>query len=62
MKDLFEKQEMESPLFIIETITSTNCSNCFANILFFLVKPSILNFKKIKIVKILSLYLQKIKM
>lgn len=62
MKDLFEKQEMESPLFIVETITLTNCSNCFANILFFLVKPSILNFKKIKIVKILSLYLQKIKM
>lgn len=62
MKDLFEKQEMESPLFIIETITLTNCSNCFAKILFFLVKPSILNFKKIKIVKILSLYLQKIKM
>ena len=53
---------MEPSLFIIETIILVNCSNDFAKIVFFPEKPSVLNFKKIKIVKILSLYLQKIKM
>ena len=39
---------MEPPPFVIETITVLNCSNDFANILFFLVKSSVLNIKKNK--------------
>lgn len=62
MKELFfENQEVELPRFIIETIILANCSNYFANLLFFLEKSSVFKAKKNKFIKILSLYLQKIK-
>ncbi len=60
MKELFfENLEVESPPFIIETITLVNCSNYFANLLFFLEKSSVFKAKKNIFIKILSLYLQK---